>query len=265
LYSSVLNNCCKHSFAFSAASCIEAYVHERKNIYRANVNTFLFASRFMMNITNEFWGEKTHHSLAIGNPFNASAFTANFDHDNYVLFIGRLSDEKGVDVLLRAMQHVPEAQLKITGTGPEKANLEKLKDELNLKNVEFTGAKWGDDARRMIQRARFIVIPSRWHENFPFVIFESYSMGKAVVGTDRGGIPELIFEGETGHVYAADDAQRLSELIRMMWNDEKGTIQKGMNAKKYADENFNDTVFYKKLMDAYASVLSKKSLEEIAN
>jgi glycosyltransferase involved in cell wall biosynthesis len=161
------------------------------------------------------------------------------------------------------MQYVPETQLKITGTGPEKVNLEKLKDELNLENVEFTGSKWGDDARRMIQRARFVVIPSRWHENFPFVIFESYSMGKAVIGTDRGGIPELIFEGETGHVYSADNAQRLSELIRIMWDDEKGTIQKGMNAKKYADENFNDSVFYKKLMGAYSYSMKKEAKNEI--
>jgi glycosyltransferase involved in cell wall biosynthesis len=263
LYSSVINNCCKHSFAFSVASCIEAYTHEIKNIYRKNVNTFLFASKFMMNITKEFWENKSHHSLVIGNPFQAPSFTANFDHDNYVLFIGRLSEEKGVDILLKAMQRVPEAKLKIVGTGSEKANLEKLRDESGLENIEFTGAKWGDDAKKMIQRARFVVIPSRWHENFPFVIFESYSMGKAVVGTDRGGIPELILEGETGHVYAADDVNRLSELIRMMWNDETGTIQKGMNAKKYADENFNDEVYYKKLMDAYSFAMQKKPADQV--
>jgi hypothetical protein len=64
-------------------------------------------------------------------------------------------------------------------------------------------------------------------------------------------------------VYSADNAQRLSELIRIMWDDEKGTIQKGMNAKKYADENFNDSVFYKKLMGAYSYAMKKEAKNEI--
>lgn len=255
---SILNNCCKHSFTFSVASCMEAYVHSWKDIYRKNVSVFLFASKFMMNVTREFWGEKTHRSLVIGNPFQAPSYTAGYEHDNYLLFIGRLSDEKGVDILLRAMQLVPEARLKIVGDGAEKSNLEKLAAELSLSNIEFTGGRWGDEAKKMIQRSKFVVVPSRWHENFPFVIFESFSSGKAVIGTDRGGIPELIEEGKTGHVYPADDFQKLGELITLMWNNENETLQKGKNAKMHADKNFNDTVFYGKLMDAYTFAMQSK-------
>jgi glycosyltransferase involved in cell wall biosynthesis len=264
-YKPILNNCCKHSFAFSVASSVEAYAHEMKNIYRKNVSLFVFASKFMRDMTEEFWGKGTADLLALGNPWHAPSFNADYEHDNYILFIGRLSEEKGVDILLKAMQFVPEAQLKIVGSGIERSMLEKLKVQLGLKNVDFIGGKWGDEKRRIIQRSRFVVISSRWHENFPFVLFESYSMGKAVVGTDRGGIPELIFEGQTGHVYPADNVKRLSEIIRMMWNDESGTIQKGKNAKKHADRNFNDDIFYSKLMEAYDSVMKKSPPETVLN
>jgi glycosyltransferase involved in cell wall biosynthesis len=250
LYSSVLNNCCKHSLAFSIASSAEAYVHHFKNIFRKNVSVFCFESKFMKDMTNEFWGNTFKWRL-IGKPFHAPAYTPSYEYDDYLLYIGRLSDEKGINILLNAMQFVPEAQLKIVGAGNERENLEKLSNDLNLKNVEFSGAKWGDEAKQVIRRARFIVIPSLWHENFPYVVTESYAIGKALIVSDKGGLPEYTFEGITGHIYPSDDSNRLSELIRMMWNNEIETVQKGKNAKKYADENFNDNVFYEKLAEAY--------------
>lgn len=255
LYSAVVNNCCKHSFAFSVASSIEAYVHKMKNIYKKNVHLFLFESNFMLNITRDFWGSGTHRSQLIGKPFHAPAYLASYEYDDYLLYIGRLSDEKGVDILLKAMKLVPEAHLKIVGTGYEKLNLEMLAEQLQLKNVEFLGARWNDGVKLIIQRARFIVIPSLWYENFPYVIAESYAMGKPIIGSDKGGIPEYIVEGVTGHIYPSADVKKLSELIGLLWHNEKETVQKGMNAKKYADENFNDPVFYKNLIAAYRSVM----------
>jgi glycosyltransferase involved in cell wall biosynthesis len=259
LYSPVINNCCKYSLAFSIASAAEAYVHHIKDIYRKNVSVFLFESNFMMNITREFWGD-TYNSQFIGKPFHAPSFSATFDYDNYLLYIGRLSDEKGIDVLLKAMQLVPDAYLKIVGTGNEKENLEKLSAKLNLQNVEFTGPKWGDEAKQMIRRSRFVVIPSLWHENFPYVVTETYSIGKALITSDKGGLPEYVLEGITGHVYPSHDFNRLGELIKRMWNNENETVQKGKNAKKYADENFNDNVFYEKLVTAYHTAIKKKRM-----
>ena len=256
LYSPVSNNCCKYSLAFSIASAAEAYVHYIKNIFRKNVNVFCFESKFMVNITHEFWGDTFKWKL-IGKPFHAPAYVPTYDYDDYLLYIGRLSDEKGINILLKAMQLVPEAKLKIVGTGNEKENLEKSAADLRLKNVEFAGAKWGDEAKQIIRHARFIVIPSLWHENFPYVVTEAYAIGKALIVSDKGGLPEYTFEGVTGHVYPSDDFKKLSELIRLMWDNPDETAQKGKNAKKYADENFNDAVFYEKLMNAYAFAKQK--------
>jgi glycosyltransferase involved in cell wall biosynthesis len=264
LYSPVLNNCCKYSIAFSIASAAEAYVYHITNIFRKNVNVFLFESKFMVNITNEFWGDTFKWRL-IGKPFHAPSFQPSYEYENYLLYIGRLSDEKGIDVLLKAMQLVPEAKLKIVGAGTEKANLEKIVTELKLNNVEFAGSKWGEEAKDQIRAARFVVIPSLWHENFPYVVTESYALGKSLIVSDKGGLPEYTFEGITGHVYPSDDYKKLSELIRFMWNNESDTIQKGKNAKKYADENFNDSVFYKKLIEAYDFAINKRPVEISSN
>lgn len=251
LYMSVVNNCCKHSFAFSVASSIEAYAHESKDIFRKNIDIFSYESQFMLNITDEFWAGKKHNSYLLGKPFNATAYNAHYDYEDYLLYIGRLSDEKGVDILLRAMQQVPEAKLKIVGTGPYREHLENLVFELGLKNVEFMGSKWGDEAKDFIRKCRFVVIPSLWFENFPYVITETYALGKALIGSDRGGIPENIVPRETGYVYPADNFQKLSEYIKIMWNDKDRTVEMGKIAKAKVDAEFNDAVFYQKLMKLY--------------
>jgi glycosyltransferase involved in cell wall biosynthesis len=257
LYKPMVNNCCKHSFAFSVASSLEAMDHERRDLFRRNIHTFSYESEFMRNITDEFWKGKKHHSYLLGKPFHAPAYQPYYNHDNYLLYIGRLSDEKGVDVLLRAMQLVPEAKLKIVGTGPYKTYLEDLSKKLGLNNVEFMGSRWGDAAKDFIRKCRFVVIPSLWFENFPYVITETYALGKALIGSDRGGIPENIVPRETGYVYPADDFNKLAEYIRVMWNDEARTIEMGKIAKQKVDAEFNDTVFYQKLLKLYNQMLLK--------
>lgn len=255
LYKPMLNNCCKHSFAVSVASSIEAYTHEYRNILRKNINTFCFESIFMLDITKRFWKSKDYHSYLLGKPFNSPAYTANYTDKNYLLFIGRLSDEKGADVLLRAMHLVPEANLKIVGTGPYQERLQNMVTELGLTNVEFTGSKWGDAAKEYISNARFVVIPSLWYENFPYVIAESYAMGKPVIGTNRGGIPENIVHDVTGYVYQPDDYMILSQHIRTLWNDKEKCVQMGKAAKQKADTEYTDVVFYKRILSLYQSLV----------
>lgn len=255
LYMPVINNCCKHSFAFSVASSIEAYVHESRDIFRKNIHTFSYESDFMLKITDDFWKGKKHNSYLLGKPFHAPTYQAHYDYDNYLLYIGRLSDEKGVDVLLRAMQLVPDAKLRIVGTGPYKEHLEKLSKDLKLSNVEFMGSRWGDEAKDFIRKCRFVVIPSLWFENFPYVITETYALGKALIGSDRGGIPENIVPRETGYVYPADDFVKLAEYIKIMWDNKERTVEMGKIAKEKVDAEFNDEVFYQKLMKLYNQML----------
>lgn len=254
LYKPMINNCCKYSFAVSVASSIEAYVHEYKNIIRKNIHTFCFESKFMLNITKEFWLDKEYNSYLLGKPFNSMSYKANYNDDNYLLYIGRLSDEKGVDFLLKAMQFVPEAKLKIVGTGPFKEYLEKMVTDLKLLNVEFIGSKWGEAAKEYIQKSRFVVIPSIWYENFPYVIAETYAMGKPIIGSNRGGIPENIDHGITGYIYEAEDYSKLSEYIRELWNNKEQTLEMGRQAKHKADLEYNDEVFYQRLIKLYQRI-----------
>lgn len=153
------------------------------------------------------------------------------------------------------MQYAPSSRLVLVGDGPEFYNLQELARSLCLKNVEFVGSKWGVELDELLRSARFVVVPSIWSENFPYVIVQAFAMGKAVIGTDRGGIPELIVDGEFGYIYPADSVESLGEKINLLWQNPRLAVEMGKKAKKYADSVFNDKVFYETLMEIYLGVV----------
>src|SRR6185369_1396350 len=111
----VLNRCCANSLSFSVASCIESFVHHQLNLVRKNVKMFLFAGEFMARRTEEFWGKETFQWRKLLNPYNSAAQPLCTEYGDYLLFFGRFVEEKGVDVLLKAMALVPEAKLALVG------------------------------------------------------------------------------------------------------------------------------------------------------
>lgn len=256
-YHSILNRCCQDSMAFSVASCLESSAHYYMNILKKNVHTFLFAGEFMATKTEEFWGKNSFRWAKLLNPFDSTKYVMSPEYSDYLLFFGRFVEEKGVDILLKAMKLAPNARLLLVGDGPQLEILMKLTNDLELKNIEFTGPKWGEELDSILKKARFTVVPSIWHENFPYVIVQSFAMGKAVIGTNRGGIPELVKDGEYGFTYPADDSSALADKINVLWNNPQLAVNMGLKAKSYADTIFNDQSFYETLMNIYRGLLIK--------
>ena len=256
-YKAVLNNCCKHSIAVSIISTIEAYTHANMNIWKKNISAFLFESKFMMQKTEEFWGKGTANLEFLGKPFNASQYKISHDDAGYILFLGRLSDEKGVDILISAMKSVPGAFLKIVGSGNYREVLENIVAKENIPNIEFLGPKYGDELEALFNGCRFLVVPSLWHENFPYVMMEAFARGKAVLGSDKGGIPEYIIPGETGYVFNSHDSTELAEYIEDLWSNPDKARVMGAKAKELADKQFNDEAFYSRLSAIYEKTSGK--------
>ncbi|WP_353740460.1 glycosyltransferase family 4 protein [Desulfolithobacter dissulfuricans] len=255
-YRAIINNCCHGSIAYSVASAMEAYAHNWMNIYRKNVHTFLFASEFMAHRTEEFWGKESFRWKMLRNPFDITKNSLRGPLGDYALYFGRLIDEKGVDVLLEAAARFRELPVVIIGEGPDRESLESRAAELGLTNVSFLGPKWGDDLSGWLSCCRFVVVPSRWHENFPYVIFQAFAAGKPVIGSNRGGIPELIDHGARGFVYEASSPEALATAMRKLGNGKDDVVKDmGRRARSYVEEEFNDKRFYERLMGIYEGVL----------
>ncbi|GHV49398.1 glycosyl transferase [Bacteroidia bacterium] len=173
---------------------------------------------------------------------------------NYILYLGRISAEKGIPVLLEAMKGLPEINLKVVGTGPLLAGLQKD----TLPNVEYLGFKAGDELEDLVRRARFIIVPSICYENNPMVILESFVLGTPVIASCIGGIPELVKDGQNGYLFEPKSAAQLGDCILQACQlPEEDYLRMCGNAQAFARGPFTEEAYYPKLMDIYNLTLNQ--------
>lgn len=256
-YNALYNRCAHNSVAISAVSMAEAYVHEWRNLWRGNVDIFLFASRFMASQTEAFWGKGTVKIDFLQNPFDAVKNHVPAHVGDYILYFGRLIEEKGVDVILDAAKLCPNVPIVVVGDGPDWAMLEDRASDLD--NVRFVGPAWDTDLRAWLEGARAVVVPSKWHENFPYVILQAFAAALPVIASNRGGIPELVHpEAERiafGWTYEASDPSELAEIMREVMNrSEKDLEEMGRAAQSWVGEQFSDNALYSRLINIYEGI-----------
>jgi glycosyltransferase involved in cell wall biosynthesis len=152
-----------------------------------------------------------------------------------VVAVGRLSRQKGFDVLLRALAELPGVSLLLIGDGPRRSELEQLRDELELgERVQMIG--WVDDARPYLGAADLLAVPSRW-EAFPLVIPEAMLAGLPVVAAKVGSIDEAVKDGETGLLVEADDAEALASALGRLAGDPELRAAMGRRGREVAREH----------------------------
>jgi glycosyltransferase involved in cell wall biosynthesis len=203
--------CIHGSTAKSFIGTLEASFWKLNGAYKY-IDTFICCSRFMKTKldTNPLFAKKT---VAIHNFIDRIPWV-DVPKDDYILYFGRFSEEKGIGTLLEAAKRMPEVNFVFAGKGP----LEGLVDSVeNIKNVGF---KSGDELADLIRKARASVYPSEWYENCPFSVMESQLYGTPVIGADIGGIPELIQAGKTGLLFRSGDVDELCDKIHILWQDD---------------------------------------------
>lgn len=249
--SPIRNKCAQNSIAMSTVTALEAYVQNKLGVYKNLVDHYTFSADFMANLTQEFWSNDDFSWSKLLNPFDSNSFTSIDGDNGYGLYFGRIIDEKGVDRLVEAAKNIDNFPIKIVGTGPDEEMLRARVKDLGLTNVEFLGPLWNKELEPVLSQARFVVVPSVWHENFPYVINQSFALGRPVIGANRGGITELISHGKRGLVYDADDISALSTAIKRLANDQKEARAMGEAAKDWSDNVFTDIRFNNELNEAY--------------
>lgn len=131
----------------------------------------------------------------------------------YFLYAGRLTEEKGLRILLEAWQRGPGLPpLWIAGDGP--LGVEVRSAAASLQNVSWLGMRSNDEVLSLMKRARAVLCPSLWYECMPRVVIESLAVGTPVIASNLGGYPEMIVEGESGALFTAGDAGALIARIR---------------------------------------------------
>lgn len=252
--SCVSGRCVQGSRAASALCALEMFVHDATKAYTGRIDRFIAPSRFVAGKLLER-GLPSEQVAVIPNFVDPERWTPGEDGDgSYVLFSGRLSHEKGVETLVRAMAGLPEIPLKIVGSGMLETSARQLARELGATNIEFTGFKSEKEVRRLVQESRFICTPSEWYENAPMSVLEAFACGKPAVASRIGGIPEMVREGETGLLAEAGDAGDLRDAISRLWEQPELVREMGGNARTLVETDYSPATHYDKIISTYQQV-----------
>lgn len=177
-------------------------------------------SRYLAAIAAD-WGLDQGRIEVLANPAPApSAVEPAPLGDATFVFVGRLTEQKALPVLLEALRSVPDARLVLVGDGPERIELDRRAHELGIADrVELAGARPRDEALRYLAGARATVLPSAW-ENLPHAAVESLSVGTPVVATAVGGVPEVVLDGTNGLLVPPSDAPALAAALQSLLDDD---------------------------------------------
>jgi len=248
-YWCLINRCTKNSYLKSALNVLEMYLHHRiLHIYDL-VDVFISPSIFLKEKMKEMGFEKKIFYLP--HFINAEAYQQEYYfNEKTICYFGRLSQEKGLSLLIDAIRRL-NVLLKIIGDGPEKKNLEEKVRKENIKNVNFLGYKSQKELKEEIQKSLFVVLPSQSYETFGLTIIESFALGKPVIGSKIGAIPELVKDGRTGLTFEPRNAENLRDKIKYLINNREKISEMGKNAKKFVEKELNSERYYNQLMEIY--------------
>lgn len=214
-YFNCITHNCYYSYTRSSLAALESFLHNKVwHSYRDNVDLFIAPSNYLKQIMVRA-GLAENKIKVLINP--APKYLPTNDGSR-LLYVGRLSIEKGVDVLLRALKQTNET-LDIAGSGPDEEKLKSLCKELGLNDrVTWYGQLLGEELEKLKREAKAIILPSIWAENMSLVLLESLAYGKLIIASNSGGTPELIEDNVTGFLFPPGNVQTLAQKINDLNN-----------------------------------------------
>jgi glycosyltransferase involved in cell wall biosynthesis len=168
------------------------------------------------------------------------------------LFVGRLSAEKGIVALARAMDQVPTCQLNVIGSGPEEAALS------SRANIHMLGFLPRDQIFRHMQRAAYLLMPSIWYENFPLTLVEAFACGLPVIASRMGAMAELIEDGRTGLLFEPGAAEDLAKKIIWAEANPEAMIAMGKYARNEYEAKYTPERNFRRLMVIYMEAINAR-------
>lgn len=169
-----------------------------------------------------------------------------------LLFVGRLSAEKGLATLAEAIAMLPAVQLRVAGDGPEAGLLD------GVAGVTRLGSLPSEAVRHEMNRAAALVVPSIWYETFGLVVIEAFACGTPVIVSRIGALARLVREGETGLLFEPGNPRDLADKIAWAQANSERMAEMGRNARAQYEAEFSAEVNYLRLMEIYGDAIAER-------
>lgn len=178
----------------------------------------------------------------------------------YVAFVGRLSEEKGIRVLLHAWRQLPDVQLRVVGDGPLRSELQDFARREAL-NVTFVGRQSREEVTHIVGAAAALVMPSLWFEGLPMVAIEAFASGTPVLASNIGSLGEIVTDGSTGCLFPPGDAAALAATLQQMLASPQRLAAMRDAARVQFERRYSPGASYRALLQIYRSVCGEPRQE----
>jgi glycosyltransferase involved in cell wall biosynthesis len=196
----------------------------------------------------------------VENQFDKLSYTKQ----NYFIYLGRLSEEKGIFTLLKAMENLNNRiNLKIIGDGPLKEAIINFIREHKIQNIELLGFISGKEKKEFLKNAKAVIIPSECYENFPTVLLESFSLGTLGIVSKIGGVQYMINDSFNGLHFKPSNDKDLAEKILFINNNPDKMLEMSKEAYNTYLKNYTEDIFYERLINLYREVIEEKEGKKI--
>lgn len=250
----VTNGCYRGSRLATLPLAGSIALHRKIGTWREKVDAFIALSNFQRDLMVK--GGLPADKLHVKPNFYAGRPEVKLwqERGGYVVFVGRLSEEKGVATLIKAWElwgkSAPE--LRIVGDGPLK---DQLKQQAEGLPVRFLGQVSAGEAEAHIASARLLVLPSECFEGFPMVIREAFAFGTPVSVSNLGPLPSIVNEGINGVLFKPADPHLLSRAVSSAWYEEGLLERLSLGARQSFEDLYNEDANYEMLMEIYSNAV----------
>lgn len=232
-YNAILNKCVRNSYLISLWYASILYITNSIFRIREKISAFIVPDEFskIKHISSSIEKEKI---FVAKNPFTLDkSHEYRNEDEEYFLYIGRLIKQKGIYTFLNSAKRLPERQFKIIGEGEEGENVNKFILSNNCKNVDFLGALYGNEMTKVLNKARALIVPSEWYDNYPVVISLAYDYSKPIIATNINGLPEVVINNKTGLLFEPKNVEDLCNKINYLADNFNKAKELGNNGRLF--------------------------------
>lgn len=255
LWRGIEHSCYHNSHLASAVVASMLLYHRLRDTWNREVSAFIALSEFARRkfIEGGLPGEKIFVKPNFVSPDPGNRKEAG----DYVLFVGRLSPEKGVKTIVAAWKQLTLAvPLVVIGAGAEQAQLAEQASKENLP-IEFKGQLPREQTLAAMNKARFTIVSSQWYETFCLAITESFACSSPVICSRMGVMQELVDDQSTGLHFNPADPADLARKVEWAWTHASEMQAMGVEARKQYEAKYTAEKNYPQLMNIYESMLQK--------
>ncbi len=258
----IVHGCYRGSRAQSAAVAAMLTFHWLRGTWQERVHAYIALTAFQKEKMVQAGLPKEKIHVKPNYVFTSERLGNNGLLGKYVLFVGRLSQEKGVATLIEAyLQNDLRIPLKIVGDGPLRGTLQARVQATGLAGaITFLGRQDKSAVLALMQTARFLVFPSIWYETFGLTMIEAFACGLPLIASRLGSMAEIVQDGVTGLHFESGNSVDLADKIQWAKEHPEEMIDMGKNARRVYETHYTPEANYQQLMAIYQAATNRASL-----